>query len=140
MSITAVKRVLFEEASASSDWRFPYRLIIPSMTGWDAEQDEVVIGMSPDHVSWDDYGFRSYGTAPGTGNENWAPWYQASSRDDSGVVTLVDPNGIDIVVPYGSIRSMGVGMINVGVQYRNMLTGARNSLIAGRLPLVYTVI
>jgi hypothetical protein len=25
------------------------------------------------------------------------------------------------------------------VQYRNMVTGARSSLIAGRLPLVYTV-
>jgi len=31
-------------------------------------------------------------------------------------------------------------MINVGVQYRNTLTDARSSLIAGRLPLVDTVI
>jgi hypothetical protein len=138
MAITAIKRVMFEEASASSDWRFPYRLVVPGMTAWDPLTDEVVLGMSPDAVTWDDYGIRSR-TFPPASN-NWAPWFQASSRDASGVVVLVDPNLIDIVVPWNTIRSLGVGMIDVGVQYRNQLTGARTSLVSGRLPLQDTVI
>ena len=138
MTITATKRVLFEEASASSDWRLPYRLIIPEMTAWDETRDEVVLGLSPDSIIWDDYGTRSR-TFPPVGHST-APSYQASSRDGTGVVTLVDPNGIDILVPWNVIRSLGPGMINVGVQYRNILTGARSSLVAGRLPLVDTVI
>jgi hypothetical protein len=139
MTITATKRVLFEEASASSDWAFPYRLLVPGMVGWDETQDEVTLGMNPDAVSWDDYGHHTRSSPPGT---VWtsAPWFQASSRDGTGVVTLVDPNGSEIRVPWSTIRSLGPGMVNVGVQYRNMLTDARSSLIAGRLPLVDTVI
>jgi hypothetical protein len=137
MTITATKRVMFEEASASSDWRFPYRLIVPGMTAW-SDDDTVVLGMSPDRISWDDYGWRSRVFPPH--GHSATPWYQASSRDGSGVVTLVDPNGIDIRVPWTAIRSMGPGVINVGVQHRNEATGARTSLIAGRLPLVDTVL
>ena len=138
MTITAIKRVLFEEASASSDWTFPYRLIVPGMSEW-VDDDEVVLGMSPDFILWDDYGIRSR-TFPPASSDSVAPWFQASSRDDSGVVTLVDPNGIDIRVPWNTIRMLGPGMINVGVQYRNAATKARTSLVAGRLPLVNTVI
>lgn len=137
MTITAVKRVMFEEASASSDWKFPYRLIVPEMNGWDETRDEVVLGISPDDIRWDDYGRRSR-TFPPTDTWNASPYYQASSLDASGVVTLVDPNSIDILVPWNTIRSLGPGVVNVGVQYRNVLTGSRTSLIAGRLPLVYT--
>jgi hypothetical protein len=138
MTITAIKRVLFEEASASSDWRFPYRLLVPGHTAWDPLVDEVVLGMSPDVVTWDDYGIRSR-TFPPASSDSVAPWFQASSNDGSGVVTLVNPNGIDIVVPWNAIRMMGPGMINVGVQYRNA-SGARTALISGRLPLQDTVI
>lgn len=139
MTINAIKRVLFEEASASSDWRFPYRLLIPQMTHWDDTQDEVVLALSPDYIAWDDYGFRSRSFPPAS-KDSYTPWYQASSNDASGVVTLVDPNGIDIVVPWNTIRTLGPGMVNVGVQYRNTLTGSRSSLISGRLPLIDTVI
>lgn len=139
MTISAIKRVLFEEASASSDWRFPYRLIVPQMTAWDAEVDEVVLGMSPDAITWDDYGIRSRTFPPAT-TDSVTPWFQASSRTDDGVITLVDPNGIDIVVPWNTMRMLGPGMINVGVQYRNTLTGSRTALISGRLPLHDTVI
>jgi hypothetical protein len=140
MAITKVRQVLFEEASASSDWRFPYRLIVPAMDGWDDLVDEVVLGLSPDFLMWDDYGLRSRAFPPPTADSTTTPWYQASSRDGSGVVTLVDPNGVDILVPWNVIRTMGPGTINVGVQYRNLVTDARSSLISGRLPLVDTVV
>lgn len=138
MTITAVKRVLFEEASSSSDWAFPYKLIIPDMI-WDTNRDQVVLGMSPDAVTWDDYGIRSR-TFPPTSTSDTAPWFQAASDDGSGVVTLLPPNLIDILVPWNTIRMIGPGTVNVGVQYRDKLTGARRSLLSGRLPLVDTVI
>jgi hypothetical protein len=138
MTITAIKRVLFEEASAFSDWHFPYMLIMPSVDGWDPLVDEVVLAMNPDAVTWDDYGIRSR-TFPPASSDSVAPWFQASSRDNSGVITLVDPNLIDILVPWNTLRMMGPGMINVGVSYRNT-NGARTSLLSGRLPLIDTVI
>src|SRR4029077_4807029 len=109
MTITAVKRVMFEEASASSDWKFPYRLIVPEVAGWDETQDEVVLAISPDDTVWDDYGRRSRTYPPGDAYPP-PPWFQASSLDASGIVTLVDPNQIDIRVPYTTMRQLGPGV------------------------------
>jgi hypothetical protein len=134
-----MKRVMFEEASAQADWRFPYQIIAPGMD-WDEEVDEVVLGMTPDYASWDDYGFRQRSFPMATA-DNWAaPFYQASSDDSSGVVTLIDPNLIDIAVPYTVMRQLGPGGCNVGVSYRNKLTGQRSTLISGRLPIYDGVI
>jgi hypothetical protein len=139
MTITAIKRVNFEEASASADWRFPYQLIVPGVNGWDPLKDEVVLGMSPDAITWDDYGLRSR-VFPTPAPDNWsAPFFFASSNDGTGTITLVNPNLIDIVVAWGRIRQMGPGVVNVGIQYRNS-AGARTSLLSGRLPLVDTVV
>lgn len=133
-----LKQVMFETASSTADWHFPYRLIMPSIGGWDTEADQVVLGMSPDDVSWDDYGMHSRTFPPGDNSS--APWFQANSDDGSGVVTLIDPNVIDIVVPASRIRSMGPGDVSVGIQYRNKLNGARTTLLTGRLPLAHGVI
>lgn len=139
MTITSIKQVMFEGAAATSDWRFPYQLIVPQVTAWDPAIDEVVLAMSPDFIMWDDYGIRSRTFPPAT-RENVAPWFQASSLDGSGVVTLIDPNRIDIIVPWNRMRTMGPGDVSVGVQYRNQLTGSRTLLITGRLPLYDTVL
>jgi hypothetical protein len=134
-----VKRVEFQTASAGADWVFPYRLLVPGINGWDKAVDLVVLGMSPDAVSWDDYGLRSrsFPDAPGY---DTAPFYQASSDDGSGVVSLLDPNLISIVVPHNAIRQMGPGGVNVGIQYRQKDTGSRAQLLIGRLPLVAGVL
>jgi len=139
MYTSGLKRVMFEEASASSDWRFPYRLIVPGQTEWRDDVDEVVLGMSPDYAAWDDYGRMQTANAPTPDFWN-APFYSASSDDASGVVRLVDPNLIDIVVPYGAIRQMGPGGVSVGVQHRDKVSGSRTTLLVGRLPLLSGVI
>jgi hypothetical protein len=132
-----VKQVLFEEASATSDWHLPYRLI--NKGGWIPDVDEIVLGMSPDNVAWDDYGHHVKAYPPG--NDFWsAPWFQASSRDGSGIVTLMDPDMIDIRVPWHRMRGMGVGGVNVGLQYRNLDTDSRTTLLIGRLPLLAGVV
>lgn len=139
MLVGGVRQVQFETASVTADWVFPYLLIVPGINGWAPEQDEVVLGMSPDAVRWDDYGVHSR-NFPITDRAMNQPWFQASSDDDSGVVILVDPNRIEIVVPYNIVRSFGLGSIAVGVQYRNKLLGRRTTLLTGRLPLTDGVV
>jgi hypothetical protein len=139
MSTTQIKRVLFEEASAFSDWRYSYMLVLRDGGEWDPAYDEVVIGMSPESILWDDYGIRSRSFPPAGPDTSPQPWFQASSRNDDGVVTLINPSMIDIIVPWNRLRTMGPGMINVGLSYRNT-NGTRISLLSGRLPLVDTVI
>jgi hypothetical protein len=134
-----LKQVLFEPASSTSTWRYTYRLVAPNMEGWESDVDLVVLGMSPDAVTFDDYGLRSR-TFPPASNDSTAPWFQASSDDGSGVVTLLDPSTVDIIVPWNTIRWIGPGMINVGLQYRNKLTDERSTLLTGRLPLMDGVI
>ena len=135
----SLKQVMFETASATEDWRLPYRLIVPGVNGWDPAVDEVVLGMSPDQVTWDDYGSRTR-TFPPTGTSDTSPWFYASSQDGTGTVALIDPNLIDIVVPWNIMRSMGIGSIAVGIQLRNQVTGSRTNLLTGRLPLADGVV
>jgi hypothetical protein len=131
-----LKQIMFETASSTADWLFPYRIIVPNVGGWDSDADQVVLGMTPDFVAWDDYGMHSRTFPPRSGGaDEYAPWFQANSDDGSGVVVLVDPNLVDIVVPAHRIRTMGPGGVAVGVQYRNKLSGARSTLVTGRLPL-----
>jgi hypothetical protein len=134
-----VKRVEFQTASATADWVFPYKLLVPGINGWNKSLDLIVLGMSPDYASWDDYGQRSR-IFPAAPSYDTAPFFQASSDDGSDVITLVDPNLISIVVPYNTIRQLGPGGVDVGVQYRQKDTGARATLLIGRLPLVAGVI
>ena len=134
-----VKRMMFETTASTGDWRFPFVLIMPAMV-WDSEVDEVVLGMTPDYASWDDYGWRQQTFPPATAAYHPAPFYQASSDDDDGVVTLVGDNQIDIIVPYTVMRNLGPGSVSVSVAYRNKDTDARTVLVLGRLPIVDGVI
>lgn len=140
MSYEGVKFVNFQTASSTGDWRFPYVLKVPGIDGWNPAVDQVVIGMTPDTVSWDDYGYRQRSFPPGSRSYEAAPFWQASSDDGTGVVKLVDPNLIDIVVPYPVMQQLGPGGVNVGLSLRNKETGARTTLLTGRLPLTWGVI
>ena len=135
-----VKQVNFQTASTTSAWRFPYTLLVPGINGWKPEVDRVVLGMTPDAISWNDYGLHSRAFPPGTGTYDAAPYYQASSDDGTGVITLVDPNVISIVVPHNVMRTLGPGGVNVAVQYRTKDTDERATLLIGRLPLIWGVI
>lgn len=140
MQTQGIKQVQFEATSSTADWMFPYRLIAPQLGGWDPDRDQVVLGMSPDYAAWDDYGFRQRGF-PGPAPDLWhAPFFQAASDDGRGIVTLVEPNLIDIVVPWNVMRSLGPGACSVGVQYRRLDGTARRTLLVGRLPIVDGVI
>ena len=130
-----VKRIMFETVASTADWSFPYALVMPGMV-WDSEVDEVVLGLTPDYASWDDYGWRQRTFPPATAAYHTAPFYQASSDDDDGVVTLVGDNQIDIVVPYTTMQNIGPGGVNVSVAYRNKETDARQVLLLGRLPII----
>jgi hypothetical protein len=137
MSLAQIKRIMFEETSASNDWSFSY-VIVPSIAGWVPEEDEVILALSPESVTWDDYGIRTRSFPPADSWSN-APWFQASSRDSSGIVTLLDPSAVRLYVPWNVLRQVGPGTINVGLQYRND-AGQRIHLLSGRLPLYDTVI
>ena len=130
-----VKQVMFASASCTSDWRMPYKLLVPEIAGWDPDKDVVVIALSPDYVAWDDYGFRQRSMPPYGNTNEYPPFWQASSDNSSGVVTLVDPNLISIIVPYGTMRQMGPGGVNVEIQYRGKDNNSRSTLLLGRLPL-----
>lgn len=133
-----VKRVNFQTASAQADWVMPYTLLVPEIAGWDQTIEVVVLGMSPDFVEWNDYGMRQRSFPMSDAPQ--APFFQSSSDDDDGVVTLLDPNQISIVVPFQRIAQLGPGAVNVGIQYRTKDTGSRSTLLIGRLPLVWGVI
>jgi hypothetical protein len=134
MSYEGVKQVLFETAASGSDWRFPYKLAVPGLTAWDPVNDEIVLGMNPDGASWDDYGMRSREFPPSTQTIT-PPFMQFSSRDGDGVVVLVDPNLIDILVPWNRMRQLGPGGVAIEIQYRNP-TGSRQTLLTGRMSLI----
>lgn len=141
MQTQGIKRVQFEETGSTADWYFPYQLIVPAMDGWDADRDLIVLGMSPDYSAWDDYGMRSRANLSPRPDFWYAPCYQATSDDESGVVTLVDPNLISIIVPWTAMRRLGPGGCAVGVQYRTKDgTDRRTTLLTGRLPIVDGVV
>jgi hypothetical protein len=127
-----MKSVILDETATTEDWVYVYQLL-NQQVAWDPN-DEVVLTMNPDYVSWDDYGRRSRTFPPATVYDT-APWFQASSRDGSGVVSLVDPNIINIVVPWNQMRMMGPGGVNVGLSMRRDLPTSRTSLMVGRLPV-----
>lgn len=131
-----VKQIQFEEADASSEWQFPYRLLMAGMVAWNPAIDLVVLGMRPDYAAWDDYGYRSrsaYIPVP----DFWdAPFFQTNSDAGDGVITLTDPNLIDIVVPWNIMRTLGPGGCGVAVQYRTKDTDRRVTLALGRLPII----
>ena len=128
-----MKRVMLDETTTTEDWTYSLQLI-GQVGVWDRVNEEVYLAMSPDYVSWDDYGRRSR-TFPPADENNSAPWFSASSRDSTGVVSLIDPNIISIVVPWNRMRMMGPGGCNVALTLRRLAPTSRISLMVGRLPV-----
>lgn len=116
----SVKQVVFEETSSTQDWIWQYRLLQQGHAAWDVDE-EIVLGMSPDYAAWDDYGHRSRTFPPVSKVYNSAPFFQASSRDGTGVIVLTDPNLIDVRVPWSMMRQMGPGTVHVAVSWRRVL-------------------
>lgn len=140
MFTQGIKQIQFEETGSTGDWQFPYKLIVPSMDGWDADRDLVVLGMNPDFTAWGDYGYRSRSAGSPRPDFWYAPFYQTDSDADDGVVTLVDPNIISIIVPWSVMRRLGPGGCAVGVSYRTKDTDRRTPLLVGRLPIIDGVV
>jgi hypothetical protein len=122
----------FAETGLSEDWRFAYKLA--SIDGWTVD-DEIVLEMTPDYVSWDDYGFRSRSSIP-TAALDAAPYLRISSADATGEIELIDPNVIQIVLPWNRVRQLGPGVTNVKLQYWNLATSSRLTILNGRLPIM----
>jgi hypothetical protein len=117
----------FENHPLHGDWTMPFSLdarhVVPE--GW-TEDDVVELGLASDR-GWEDYGYHQSG-----------PWSEliASSIDGSAVVTLRQPYYVDVVVPAASLSRWGRGTLDVRMLHKNLVSGAQNVLLVGRLPLV----
>jgi len=116
----SVKQVVFDETSSTQDWVWQYRLLQQGHAEW-SDDEEIVLGMSPDYAAWDDYGFRHRSFPPVSAVYDTAPYFQASSKDGTGVVVLTDPNIIDVRVPWNRMRQMGPGTVHVAVSWRRVM-------------------
>lgn len=127
----------FPPTSNRGDWRMPVTLDATRLLGsepWEAT-DVVELHLSPDHATWDDYGQRRLDNPPAS-ERIPAPFFATRSDDGRGIVTLAQPSTIVVVVPAWAIASLGIGTVNVGIHYEDLSTGARTTLLAGRLPIV----
>lgn len=127
----------FDATSNRADWRMPFTLDATRLLGgepWQAT-DVVELHLSPDHAAWDDYGQRRLDTPP-VGERIPAPFFAARSDDGRGIVTLSQPSTILVVVPAWVMSTLGIGTVNVGIHYEDLESGARLTLLAGRLPIV----
>src|SRR6478752_6904148 len=119
-----VKQVVFEDTSSTQDWVWQYRLLQEGHEIWN-DDEEIVLGMSPDYAAWDDYGVRSRSFPLVSHAYDSAPFFQASSVDGTGVVLLTDPNLIEIRVPYNVMRQMGPGTCHVSLSWRRIMPEAQ---------------
>jgi hypothetical protein len=133
-----MKTVMFDASGSTEDWRFTYQLLPAQGAVWDANT-YVVLGMSPDYMVWDDYGLRSRAFPPASTNSD-TPWFQASSRDGTGIVVLTDPNIIDILVPWNQMRQMGPGSVRVSLSLRTDDPPRRTLVLTGNLPIMDGVV
>ena len=128
----------FSPTSNTGAWHQPfYVLINNSYPEWDTPDDEVLLGISPDALTWEDYGahYRNYPPA-----NNAAPYIYASSNDGSGYVTLISPGLIDVLIPASVMRGMPPGEVNVGLRYARASDGRTSSLFVGRLPVIHGIV
>ena len=106
---------------------------------WYPPDDEVLLGMSPDMLSWEDYGRHRQHYPPGR-TQTAAPYFRASSNDGSGYISLISPGLIDILIPASVMRSFPQGEINVGVRYQRASDQRTSTLFIGRLPILHGVV
>jgi len=106
---------------------------------WHPPDDEIILGLSPEELSWSDYGSHHKSYPPGRAASN-APYFRASSNDGSGYVTLVNPGLVDILIPASIMRGMGPGEINVGIRFARASDQRTSTLLIGRLPILHGVV
>ena len=130
----------FPPTTDTGDWRAPFYVATNSeMVTWHPPDDEIILGMSPEAISWEDYGPHRTSYPPGRGSSN-APYFRASSNDSSGYVTLVNPGLVDILIPANIMRGLGPGEINVGIRYARASDQRTSTLLIGRLPILHGVV
>ena len=106
---------------------------------WHPPDDEILLGMSPEAISWEDYGSHHRNYPPGRTATN-PPYFRASSNDASGYVTLINPGLIDILIPASIMRGFGPGEINIGIRYARASDQRTTTLLIGRLPILHGVV
>src|SRR6188768_920131 len=93
----------FPPATDTGDWRAPFYVATNDVFVTWHDDDEILVGLSPEAISWEDYGPHRTSYPPGRTATN-APFFRASSKDGSGYVTLVNPGLIDILIPASIMR------------------------------------
>lgn len=130
----------FAPTTNTSDWHQPFYVAANgAYLEWHVPDDEILFGISPDDISWQDYGSRYRSYPPSRTNAN-APYFRASSNDGSGYVTLVNPGLIDVFIPASIMRGFGPGEINVGMRFQRASDSRTSAMLIGRLPILHGVI
>lgn len=130
----------FTPTTNTSDWHQPfYVLVNNAYPEWDLPDDEVLLGVSPDVLTWEDYGAHHNNFSSARIN-NAAPYVRASSNDASGYVTLISPGLIDILLPASVMRGFPPGEVNVGLRYARASDQRTSTLFVGRLPILHGVV
>jgi hypothetical protein len=134
-----MRGVALPPTTNTGDWHAPFYVFVnDEYVDWDID-DEVLLGLSPDALTWEDYG-RHYASYPPGRASNAAPYVRASSNDGSGYVTLISPGLIDVLLPASVMRGFPPGEINVGLRYARASDGRTSSLFLGRLPVLHGVV
>lgn len=127
----------FPAASSTADWHQPFYVkLAGGYAVWNPPDDEVILGLSPDAISWDDYGARRSTFPPGRAASS-PPFFRASSNDGRGYITLISPGLVDILIPASVMRGFPARELNVGIRYERASDGRTSSLFSGRLPIIH---
>jgi hypothetical protein len=110
-----------------------------SLVTWHPPDDEVILGMSPDAHSFEDYGQHHRSYPPG--RQSIQPtFFQTSSNDGSGYITLINPGLIDIIIPASVMRGFGVGELNIGLRFARASDSRTTTIFTGKLPVIWGVV
>jgi hypothetical protein len=130
----------FPPTSNTADWHAPFYVgANDDLVTWHPPDDEVILGMSPDALTWEDYGSHRVSSPPGR-TASSTPYFRTSSNDGSGYVMLRDRGLIDILIPASIMRGFGPGELNVGLRYARASDQRTSTLFVGRLPVIYGVV
>ena len=130
----------FPPTTNTSDWRAPlYVAANDEFVTWHPPDDEVILGLSPDTIAWEDYGSHRTSYPPGRPAHSGAH-FQASSNDGSGYIALINPGLIDILIPASVMRGFPPGELNVGVRFARASDQRTSTLFLGRLPVLHGVV
>jgi predicted RNA binding protein YcfA (HicA-like mRNA interferase family) len=124
----------FEAASIQGDWTMPIAIDMSKYAPVWSDDVLVELHMTPDgDHSWDDYGLRQDTPYP----RRRAGWhsFEANTQDGSSVVLVGADGFARVTVPAHVLRSLGPGMVSIGMHFVRQSTGQRVTLLSGRLPI-----